>query len=165
MRDDAAARVGARGAAEQLTAVLQIVTHSCAARSVALALPPRLRAAHILGPGQAWLDGALGFAAQLVLCAAAVLQRRTALRLVELHKGCDAVARARAPSAAQHRVARAHVLSVRVMALWLCLAVHNSLPAHETAPRATRRRARAHASAEKQERAGERPRVRAGAPG
>lgn len=62
MSDDAAARVGARGAAEELTAVLQVVTHGGTARSVALALPPRFRASHIPGPGQARLDGALGFA-------------------------------------------------------------------------------------------------------
>lgn len=164
-RDDVAARARARGAAEQLSAVQQVVTHGVAARSVTLALPPRLRAAHTAGPGQTRLDGALGFATQLVFRAAAVLQRGAALGLVELHKGCDAVTRAPAPLAAQDRIARAHILSVRIVAIRLCLAVHDGLPAHETSPGATRRRARAHTSAEKQERAGERPRVRAGAPG
>lgn len=86
MRDDAAARVRARGAAEQLTAVLQVVTHGGAARSVALALPPRLRAAHTAGPGQARLDGALGISTQIIVCAAAVLQRRAVFSLVKLHK-------------------------------------------------------------------------------
>lgn len=135
--------------------------HCGATLLVSLALAPSFCAAGAGSPRQTGLDGPLGPAAHLIVCAAAVLQSRSVFGQIELDERGDAMARTLLPLPFEHGATCARVVFVRVIALGLGLAVHDGLPAYQ--PPTVGRRGQGEA-AKNQKHATKRPNGSAGAP-